>query len=669
MKAPARLPSAVAVFATVLLSFPGPAARWPTAGSSPHVARAQETPAANPPQEEQSAEPQHRNRLADETSPYLLLHAHNPVDWYPWGEEALAKAKRENKMIFLSVGYSSCYWCHVMERETFSNDQIAQYMNEHFVCIKVDREERPDVDDLYMTSLQVFFELVGTPQSGGWPLSMFLTPEGKPVMGGTYYPPRAKDGHRGFDEVLRHVQQYWEKEPDTVRTQGDRLAAAVRGVFEQRTVLLPADAGAETTQRVRDGLAKQFDEEHGGFGYSAADPRRPKFPEPSNLEFLLHRAAGGDERALGMLRKTLDHMARGGIRDHVGGGFHRYSTDRTWRIPHFEKMLYDNGQLAGVYARAHATTGELAYRRVTEELVDFVLREMTSPEGGFYSALDAETDAVEGEFYVWTKEQLRQAVTSEQFALLEAVYNVGGEPNFEERYVLVQSRPLAEVAGEQGRSEAHVADELAAVKAALLKARSQRKRPLTDTKILASWNGLMIGGLADAGRILEEPRYVAAARRAANFVLSDLRSEDGRLWRTYSQGEASLNAYLDDYAFVAQGLLALHLATGEARWLEEAQQLTDKQIELFWDEKIGGFYFTSHDHEELFARIKKWTDGALPAGNSVAAANLLALSRRLSSDDYRQRADKTVKAALPLLNRLPAAAPRMAVVNDELLEK
>jgi uncharacterized protein YyaL (SSP411 family) len=605
-----------------------------------------------------------RNRLADETSPYLLLHAHNPVDWYPWGDEALAKAKRENKVIFLSVGYSSCHWCHVMERESFMDKEIAEYLNEHFVCIKVDREERPDVDSIYMTAVQI------VAQRGGWPMSVFLTPDAKPFFGGTYFPARDNDrpGMTGFLTLLQRVQEIWVEQPDQLRQDADRLTEMLKRQLDGRRpgALEPPDA--VWLDRLQEALADQYDETYGGFGFVEADPRRPKFPEPSNLVFLLDRArrlpADSPQRkqALELVEGTLQRMAMGGIRDHLGGGFHRYSVDRFWKIPHFEKMLYDNGQLASVYSEAYRLTGREEFRLVVEQLLDFVLREMTGPDGGFYSALDAESEDEEGKFYRWEKAELQQVLDAETFAQFAEIYGLDEPPNFEESFYALQlGQTLTKLAEDRGVTVEQLDEQLAPSRRKLLEARTRRPRPLTDDKILTGWNGLMIRGFADAGRILKQPRYVEAAERAARFVLRELRDDQGRLLRTYGQGRAKLNAYLNDYAFLVDGLIGLYEATQEAQWLEEAERLTDRQIELFWDDANNGFFFTSGDHESLLARIRDPVDGAQPSGNSVSAQNLLFLSQARNRPEYLDKAEQTILATSGLLQTSPLAAPRMAV--------
>jgi uncharacterized protein YyaL (SSP411 family) len=591
------------------------------------------------------------NRLAGETSPYLLMHAHNPVQWFPWGEEALTKAKREKKLIFVSIGYSSCYWCHVMERESFMDEEIAKFLNDHFVCIKIDREERPDVDEIYMTALHT----LGRP--GGWPLSMFLTPEAKPFFGGTYYPPRDREqtGHTGFLTVINRLNELWQKEKGKVEEVATRLTDAVKqNLAEPRAAELVKLSTDMVTQAQAD-LAKVYDEQNGGFAYG-----QTKFPNPPNLVFLLGRAKAGDAAARKMFVHTLEKMATSGLRDHVGGGFHRYTVDRQWHVPHFEKMLYDNGQLASLYAEGFLLTGDVELRRVVEELAQFIARELTDKQGGFYAALDAETDAVEGKFYIWTREEVQKALDKPEYDLFAPLYGVAGDPNFEEKhYVLQLAKPLAAAAKERSQTVEQLAGQLAPIRAKLLAVRDKRKRPLTDTKILTGWNGLMIRGLADAGRCLKNAEYTAAAGRAADFVLGNLR-RDGRLLRTHTAGTAKLNAYLEDYVLLVDGLLALHQATNNRRWLDAAEELTRKQIELFWDDRTGGFYFTSNDHEQLIARRKDAFDGPIPAGNSVAAENLLTLSGALGKPDYRSRAEKTLQSLAPRLSQSPGNVPRAA---------
>jgi hypothetical protein len=614
----------------------------------------------------------HTNRLANETSPYLLLHAHNPVDWYPWGPEALERARREKKVIFLSIGYSSCHWCHVMERESFLDEEIAAFMNEHFVCIKVDREERPDVDTIYMTSLHVYNQLSGSGRGGGWPLSMFLTPEGQPFFGGTYFP--ARDGDRGastgFSSLLQRVHEIWSANAEKVEADAEMITRYVKEQLESRQPVALTPIDEKVQQKVLAALEEQFDADYGGFGYQPTNPMRPKFPEPSNLVFLIEYAKRTrDEEAIQLLSVTLERMAMGGIRDHLGGGFHRYSVDRFWRIPHFEKMLYDNGQLASVYADAHLLTGREDFKRVTDEMLTFVLREMTDERGGFYSALDAESENEEGKFYRWTKDELKEALSDDEFELFAAVYGINDEPNFEEHYYAPQySKALAVTAASMKIDESELDARLVPIREKLFDIRAARPRPLTDTKILTGWNGLMIRGFAVAGTNFNNAAYIQAAGDAATFVLDELLTEDGRLLRTYGRGQAKLNAYVDDYAFMIDGLIALHDATQDRKWLDAADALMAKQIELFWDEANGGFFYTSNDHETLLARGKNPVDGARPSGGSVSAQNLVALGSRLERPEYLAMAERSIQAISGLLERAPAAAPRMVAAVVQWLE-
>jgi len=612
---------------------------------------------------------QFTNHLAGETSPYLLMHVHNPVDWYPWGPEALEKARREGKPIFLSIGYSSCYWCHVMERESFMDEEITAMLNEHFVCIKVDREERPDIDEIFMTALQIYFQAIGSSQGGGWPLTLFLTPQGLPMMGGTYFPPRDSPRGTGLLSVLRRVQDRWKQDPRRLRESAQQLADFVRDSLDRQQPTLDKPLGTAWLDELMSDLETEFDPRYGGFGYSAVNPQRPKFPEPSKLLFLLDRIQRTDDtRAREMLVKTLDAMASGGIRDHLGGGFHRYSTDRFWNIPHFEKMLYDNGQLLTVYARAAVLLETPRYAEVAHEIVRFVLAEMTDPQGGFYTALDAETDADEGGYYAWSDAELAEVFSPEELAVFSAVHGIDEEPNFEGRHVLLLPRPLEETATMLSMQPDELRKEIRVLDQRLLKRRDQRKRPLRDTKVLTSWNGLMIRGLADAGRLLDEPRYVEAAARAARFVLDNLRTPEGRLLRTWREGTAKLNAYLDDYSFFVDGLIALHQATGEQPWLTVSDELTQKQITLFHDDRFGGFFFTSNDHEVLLARSKDPVDSALPSGNALAASNLVYLAHALDDDEYLARARRTTGAFQSMMQTSPTLFSNMAITVAALVE-
>ncbi len=616
------------------------------------------------------------NRLAKETSPYLLLHAHNPVDWYPWGPEAFAKAKAENKPIFLSVGYSSCFWCHVMERECFQNPEIAKRLNAGFVCIKVDREERPDVDQVYMAALRVF-------GNGGWPMSLFLTPDGRPFFGGTYFPPADREGAEGFPSLLSRVADAWRDQRPALERDAERLALVVRRSLDAQALRPRAPLTRAMAEAGRDTLAEQFDPEYGGFGYDPQNARRPKFPEPVNLVFLLdqHRRAQAKGKAanertpgapepLAMVLTTMDQMARGGIRDQLAGGYHRYATSRYWIVPHFEKMLYDNAQLASAHLLAFELTGDPRWRAEAEATFAFVADTMTAPEGGFYSALDAETDGEEGAYYAWTRDEVKKVLgdTPEHEAFAQ-VYGLRRDPNFEKnRHVLLQPRARAEQAKTLQLTPEALEARLVPARAKLLAARGRRPAPLRDDKVLTSWNGLMIAAYADAYRLLKTPAHRDTAEKAADFLLKELRDKDGRLLRTYRAGHAKLPAYLEDYAFLTHGLLRLHAATGDAKRLEQARALTDRMLDDFEDPKAGGFFYTAGDHESLIARPKDANDNVLPSGNSVAVRNLVALAKLTKEPRYLDAAGRALTAFSPSLAQSPASFPLMLVGLEEYLD-
>ena len=610
----------------------------------------------------------HTNRLARETSPYLLLHAHNPVDWYPWGPEAFEKARREQKPIFLSIGYSSCYWCHVMERLVFEDEQIARLMNEHFVNIKVDREERPDVDGIYMTALQVYFQAVGSPQGGGWPLSMFLTPDGKPFAGGTYFPPEDAMGRAGFSTVMEKVVKAWtERQKDFVEF-AETLTHHVRLALKPQQAPASVEFDAGLVAAAVAALKQTHDRQYGGVDFNPNDPDSPKFPVPAKLALLQHEIRErGDEESEHVLYHTLDRLAAGGIYDHLGDGFHRYSTDRRWHVPHFEKMLYDQAQLADVYVEAYRRTDNKLYRDVAEGIFTYVLRDMTDLRGGFYSALDAETDGVEGEYYVWAKEEIDGLLGADDAKLFKKAFGMEGPQVFEHGYVLHLPKPLGELPEEMQVSPDELNRRLDGLKKLLLDARSKRKPLLRDDKILTSWNGLMIRAFANAGAVLGRDDYVQAAEKAARFILDEMTDAEGRLHRTYRAEQAKLNAYLDDYAFLIEGLLALHHATGNDTWLNTARRLTDDQIRLFWDEEGKAFFFTSHHHEELIARTKNAYDAVLPAGNSVSVRNLLRIASLCGEEKYRRYARETLEVFASSLERTPRGLTNMALAMAEFL--
>jgi hypothetical protein len=554
------------------------------------------------------------NRLAHETSPYLLQHADNPVDWYPWGEEAFERARAEDKPILLSIGYSACHWCHVMAHESFENPEIAALMNELFVNVKVDREERPDVDAVYMEAVVT---LTG---QGGWPMTVFLTPEREPFWGGTYFPPEPRMGMPAFRDVLRAVSDTYRSRRHDVARQAEQLVEHLRGSAGLRPSPDPLTTGLLSEAVI--GLARLFDARHGGFGGA------PKFPPAAAIEFLLRmHVRNGSAHALEMATKTLDEMAAGGIYDQLGGGFHRYAVDAIWLVPHFEKMLYDNALLASAYLHAHAVTAEERYRRVAEETLDYLVRELLLPEGGFASAQDADTEGHEGLTYVWTLDEIHDVLDPAAAQLVIERYGVTAKGNFEGANVL---HVAAEVEDPEGR--------LDAARAELLEARNERPQPARDDKAVTAWNGLALSAFAEAGRRLDRPDYLDVARRLAGFLLGPLSDERGRLHRTFNAGRAKIDGYLEDYANVANGLLDLYEATAELRWLEEGRRLALLAVELFADDEKGGFFFTPADGEALVVRKKELDDHPTPSGNAMLAYVLLRLARLYGDDALEQRA-------------------------------
>jgi len=588
------------------------------------------------------------NLLAREASPYLQLHAHNPVDWYPWSEAAFARARAEDKPVFLSVGYSTCYWCHVMEREVFSDPEIAAFMNAHFISIKVDREERPDVDAIYMKATHL---LTG---SGGWPNSVFLTPDGEPFYAGTYFPPEDGRGRPGFPRLLRALHEAWTNERAKVLRAATQATQHIRQMADlsagPQTAVPPLEAVMRTAVEQ---LRGDFDPEHGGFG------RRTKFPRPPALDLLLtHLEKNRTPEAEEMLFRTLDAMALGGIYDHLGDGFHRYATEPTWSIPHFEKMLYDNAQLVSVYARAYALTGRPLYRRVVERTLAYLDRELSHPEGGFFSAQDAEVDGTEGASYVWSREEVARVLGGELAGAFFGLYRLAPVPGHPAFGVLRVRLPLPE-GTEDVASRLARFDE---ARAALLARRAARRQPLRDEKVLAAWNGLAIRGLVDAAAALERPEPLRRAERAAHFVLARLlteggkEGEEGTLHRSYIAGQPREAGVLDDYAFLADGLLALHEATGDPRWLSASRRLADVLLARFEDPVRGGFFLTAGD-STLLVRPKPFEDNAVPSGNGVALRVLRALAARPDSGRFARAAAGISSAAASLLERAPHALP------------
>ena len=577
-----------------------------------------------------TAAPGHTNRLADETSPYLLQHAHNPVDWYPWGEEAFERARKEDKPIFLSIGYSTCHWCHVMEHESFENEDVAKIMNEHFVSIKVDREQRPDIDQIYMNAVVM---MAG---SGGWPLSIFLTPEGEPFFGGTYFPPKDLYGRPGFGRILLSVAEAWKtKRQDLVNSAG-KLTGYLEG---PEPATAAAKLSPETLTKAFHTFRSTFDAVNGGFGGA------PKFPQPTNLSMLLsYRHRTGDAFALQMVEQTLDAMAGGGIYDHLGGGFHRYATDDRWLVPHFEKMLYDQALLSKVYLQAYQITAKERYARTAKEVLDYVLRDMTDPAGGFYSAEDADSEGEEGTFYLWEPEQIAKVLDEDQAKLFSARYGVTKSGNFEKRKtVLNVTASIEQLEKEFQKDRAAIMDSLSAARKKLFEHREKRIRPHRDDKVITAWNGLMISSLAYGGAVLDEEKYVRAAERSAEFTLNTLH-KNGRLMRYYREGRAIEKAFLDDYAFLTMGLLDLYEATFDARWLIEAKKLCEQMVELFADGEAGGFFLAGTDSEKLIARTKPSSDGAIPSGNSIAALALLKLGRLTMNRHFEKQGGKVLAA-------------------------
>ncbi|MBI4757344.1 MAG: thioredoxin domain-containing protein [Betaproteobacteria bacterium] len=597
------------------------------------------------------------NRLARETSPYLLQHADNPVDWHPWGEEALTLARREDRPILLSIGYSACHWCHVMAHESFEDAGVAATMNRLFVNIKVDREERPDLDQIYQSAHQLLAR-----RPGGWPLTMFLTPDGVPFYGGTYFPRVPRHGLPGFGDLLERVAEVYRDRRADVQAQ----AEDVRGALARDE---PGSAGRRqpfTTAPLEafvDTLAGSFDERHGGFGGA------PKFPHPANLMLLLRRhAATGDERARHMALLTLARMAEGGIHDQIGGGFCRYSVDASWNIPHFEKMLYDNGPLLRLYAEAWALSGDEVFRAAAAGIAAWTMREMQSAEGGYYAALDADSEHEEGRFYVWTPGQAQQVLTSQEYAVAARHFGLAGAANFERHaWHLYVARPLDEVARELGLARDEAMRLLAGARDKLLAERERRVHPGRDDKILTGWNALMIEGMARAASVFGRRDWLDSARRALDFVRATL-WRDGRLLATFKDGRAHLNAYLDDHAFLLLALLELLQADFRTADLEFAEDLADLLLDRFEDREGGGFYFTSHDHERLIQRPRTGHDGATPAGNGVAALALQRLGHITGEVRYLDAAERTLQAFLPQMARQPAGFATLLMALEEALQ-
>ena len=641
--------------------------------------------------EQTPAQSEHTNRLAQEKSPYLLQHAHNPVDWYPWGEEAFGKARRENKPIFLSVGYSTCHWCHVMAHESFESEDVATIMNREFVNIKVDREERPDVDRVYMTFVQA------TTGGGGWPMSVWLTPDLKPFVGGTYFPPEDRYGQPGFKKVLERVATAWKENHANIVEQGDKIVDALR---ESQGAAKPeGEIDAAVLEAAYKQLDRNYDPKEGGFGNA------PKFPRPVTLNFLTRLYArdpksGDSKQALEMALFTLRKMAAGGMHDHIGGGFHRYSVDRYWHVPHFEKMLYDQAQLAAAYLDAFQITRDQQCESVARDILDYVARDMTSKEGGFFSAEDADSPVAtgglsavasakaddpghsktaEGAFYVWTKKEIDAALgdAAEVFDFHYGVQPHGNAPEgsdphdeFRGKNILIERHTIAQTAEHFKKSETEIGESLAQSREKLFSIRAKRPRPHLDDKIIAAWNGLMISAFARAAQVLDDERYREIATRAAKFLRANLYEEKSKLlYRNYRGGRSDIEGFADDYAFVVEGLLDLYEASFNVEWLKLAVELQETNDRLFFDEKNGGYFSNSGKDESVFLRMKDDNDGAEPAASSLAALNLLRLSQLRDDQKMAERARKTIDAFATTLSHFPSAMPQMLVALDYSLSK
>ncbi|HEU4712764.1 MAG TPA: thioredoxin domain-containing protein [Pyrinomonadaceae bacterium] len=593
------------------------------------------------------------NHLIHESSPYLLQHAHNPVDWYPWGEEAFAKARAENKPVLLSIGYSACHWCHVMAHESFEDEEIARLMNENFVNIKVDREERPDLDQIYMSAVQMMTH------HGGWPMTVFLTPEGVPFYGGTYFPPQDRYNIPGFPRVLISLAEAYRDRPQDIAETGTSLLAELRRLSQSSGSDNPIEK--ELLDAAYAGIVRSYDATNGGFGGA------PKFPPAMTLEFLLRTyARNGNKDALRMVSHTCRKMAEGGMYDQLGGGFHRYSTDARWLVPHFEKMLYDNALLSRLYLHHFQVTQFAPSRATVEGILDYVLREMTDADGGFYSTQDADSEGHEGKFFVWDVAEIRSALGEPAAALFCDYYDITEGGNFEGKNIPNVTRTIEDVAVANRVSVDELRDALARGKQILFELREKRIKPDRDEKILTAWNGLMLASFAEAGVVLKRPDYTNAARRNAEFVLTHL-LRDGLLLRTYKDGVAKFNAYLEDYAFLIEGLVTLYETTGELRWFNEAVALADRMIEEFWDDQNGGFYFTGKSHENLIVRSKDYFDNATPSGNSVAAGVLLRLAILSGNENYRNLAIAVFREAGESARRYPSGFGYLLSAIDFLL--
>lgn len=606
--------------------------------------------ASSEPSGQQSSSHQNvkQNRLINESSPYLLQHATNPINWYPWGAEAFDKARREDKPVFLSIGYSTCHWCHVMERESFADPQVAELLNRSYVSIKVDREERPDIDQVYMTVVQA---MTG---SGGWPMTILMTPDKEPFYAGTYFPKNSRWGRPGLMQILPQITEAWQNNRQKVLSSAGEIVRYVKKI-NQIQPSTGVDRGI--LDQAYQALVERYDPEYGGFGTS------PKFPSPHQLNFLLRRYHhSGDKQALAMVEKTLTQLRLGGIYDQIGFGFHRYSTDAQWLVPHFEKMLYDQAMLIMAYTESYQATGKAFYAGVVAEIISYVLRDMTADEGGFFSAEDADSEGVEGKFYLWTVHELNTLLDPKDAELFIKAYNLKEDGNFQEagpgtnieENILHLQKPLPEMAQTLGIAEDRLRKSLADSRQKLFQEREKRIHPFKDDKILTDWNGLMIAALAKAGHALDNRKYIQAAARAADFILQNLTADNGRLLKRYRRGRAGLSAHLNDYAFMVWGLIELYQATYELNYLKEAIALNDRMLTHFWDQQNGGLYMTADDSEKLLIRSKQIFDGAIPSGNSVAAMNLLRLAGMTANKQYASRAESIIAVYSNQVKQYPA---------------
>jgi uncharacterized protein YyaL (SSP411 family) len=596
------------------------------------------------------------NRLSNESSPYLLQHATNPVNWFPWCDEALELAKERDIPIFLSVGYSACHWCHVMEHESFENEEIARLMNDHFVNIKVDREERPDLDEVYMSAVQM---MTG---SGGWPMSVFLTPDCVPFYGGTYFPPDNRYGRPGFPDVLKSVARHYKENPGKIQETAEKLMTGLNRMADLKNPQGRLDT--EIVSRAYESMAQNFDSRNGGFG------SQPKFPNSMNLSvFFREYAARGNEQAKDMALLTLKKMAGGGIYDHLGGGFHRYSVDDRWLVPHFEKMLYDNALLTNLYLEGYRITTDSLYKRVVVETLGYVVREMTQDNGGFYSTQDADSEGEEGKFFVWDQDEIQSVLGADDGDLFCRYYDVTKEGNFEDgRSILNIPHELVDVAELLGVEKKLLIERLEIGRRKLFEVRETRIKPGRDEKIQANWNGLMISAFAQASQVLENPSYLRIAESAASFILREMRNEKGLLLHTYKDGNARFIGYQDDYAFLIAGLIDLYEATFEMTWLQQAEELCDSMVDQFWDSGEGGFFFAGPHHESLIVRSKNPYDNAIPSGNSVGVMDLMRLGVLLDREDLRDRASQTLRLFQPFMAEVPTGFGQMLCSLNFFLE-